>query len=147
MLHNIGSSPACSQPIYRIRERPCVVDNLIFPEKNKMANKVEWKKCRLLKAELVVLACLACFCIVRAGIARMEAARADKAPPRGCEVTAIFHSAESSSAVIGDGTALREGDTIHGVKVVRIYGNRVIFEKNGRSWAQKVGEQRASDWK
>ncbi len=112
-----------------------------------MANKVEWKKCRLLKAELVVLACLAFFCIFRAGIARMEAARADKAPAQGCEVTAIFHSAESSSAVIDNGTALREGDTIYGVKVVRINGDKVIFEKDGRIWAQKVGEQRASDWK
>ncbi|TKJ38915.1 MAG: hypothetical protein CEE38_04250 [Planctomycetes bacterium B3_Pla] len=147
MLHNIGSSPARSQPIYQTRKRPCVVDNLIFPEKNKMANKVEWKKCRLLRAELVVLACLACFCIVRAGIARMEAAKADQAPPQGCEVTAIFRSEDSSSAVISDGTALREGDTIYGVKVVRIHGDKVIFEKGGRTWAQKVGEQRPSDWK
>ncbi len=90
---------------------------------------------------------MVCFCIFRAMIVRMEAARADKAPAQGCEVTAIFHSEESSSAVIGDGTALREGDTIYGVKVVRINGDKVIFEKDGRIWAQKVGEQRASDWK
>lgn len=112
-----------------------------------MANKVEWKKCRLLKAELVVLVCLACFCIVRAGIAHMKAARADRPPPQGCEVTAIFHSKDSSSAVISNGIALREGDTIYGAKVVRINGDKVIFEKGGRSWAQKVGEQRPSDWK
>lgn len=52
-------------------------------------------------------------------------------------VTGILYSADSPSAII-DGQIVHEGDVIHGVKVAKIFKDRVSFVKNGKSWGQKV---------
>ena len=59
----------------------------------------------------------------------------------GCSwglLASILYSARVSSVVI-DGQILHEGETIHGVKVVRIKQDTVELAKDGRMWRQKVG--------
>jgi len=53
-------------------------------------------------------------------------------------LASILYSARVSSVVI-DGRILHEGETIHGVKVVRIHEDKVELAKNGEKWQQKVG--------
>lgn len=60
-------------------------------------------------------------------------------------VTGILYSAEKPSALINR-KILHEGYTINGIKVVKIYTDRVVFEKGGRGWDQKVGEKPAAYW-
>lgn len=60
-------------------------------------------------------------------------------------ITGIMCTEEHSSAVI-DGEIVREGDTIHGVKVVKIYKDRVEFEKGSKRWAQHPQEQPTDVW-
>jgi hypothetical protein len=60
-------------------------------------------------------------------------------------ITGIMCTEEHSSAVI-DGEIVREGDTIHGVKVVKIYKDRVEFEKGSKRWAQHPQEQPTNVW-
>jgi len=54
-------------------------------------------------------------------------------------VTGILYTAESRSAVI-DGQVVKEGNTIHGVTVVKIYKAEVEFKKNYKVWKQRVGQ-------
>ncbi len=49
------------------------------------------------------------------------------------------------SVLIGD-NILYEGDTIQGVKVLKINRATVEFEKNGHRWTQEVGEFPSSYW-
>jgi hypothetical protein len=37
-----------------------------------------------------------------------------------------------------EGRMLREGDSIHGFKITKIYADRVEFDKFGKTWVQKV---------
>jgi len=60
-------------------------------------------------------------------------------------ITGIMCTEEHSSAVI-NGEIVREGDTIHGVKVVKIYKDRVEFEKDSKRWAQHAQEQPIDVW-
>jgi len=41
--------------------------------------------------------------------------------------------------VVIDGQILHEGETIHGVKVVRIHEDKVELAKDDERWRQKVG--------
>ncbi len=52
-------------------------------------------------------------------------------------VTGILYSEDKPSAVIGN-QIVYEGDTLHGINVVKIYKNKVEFEKNGKRWTQPV---------
>lgn len=60
-------------------------------------------------------------------------------------VTGIIYSSDRPSAAI-DRRIVHQGDTIQGVKVVKIFGDKVVFEKKGRGWDQKVGEKPGSSW-
>lgn len=55
-------------------------------------------------------------------------------------VTGILYSEENPSAVI-DKDIVHEGDSVHGVKVVKIHQEEVEFEKAGKRWVQKVKEE------
>jgi len=57
----------------------------------------------------------------------------------------ILYTIENSTVLV-DGQALKEGDTMYGVEVVRIYRNRVIFEKDGERWEQRVRERPNPNW-
>jgi hypothetical protein len=56
---------------------------------------------------------------------------------RRLALTGILYSRRKPSAVV-DGVIVREGDTVDGVKVVKIYKSSVEFEAAGESWTQKV---------
>lgn len=60
-------------------------------------------------------------------------------------VTGIIYSADRPAAAI-DRKIVHEGDAIGGVKVVKIYRDRVVFGKKGKGWDQKVGEKPGSSW-
>jgi len=61
-------------------------------------------------------------------------------------VTGIVFSKDKPSAVIGC-EVLCEGDITHGVTVVKIFKDKVQFEKNGRRWMQAVRQRPAGHWK
>jgi hypothetical protein len=54
-------------------------------------------------------------------------------------VTAIVYGEENASAVVS-GSVVHEGDIVEGFKVVKIYEDKVEFEKNGKSFTKKVYE-------
>jgi type II secretory pathway component PulC len=70
-------------------------------------------------------------------------AEADNPTPPGL-IIAIAYS-DSPSVLIGK-ELLSEGDTIRGVKVVKINRDTVEFEKDGHRWTQQAGETPNSYW-
>jgi hypothetical protein len=54
-------------------------------------------------------------------------------------VTAIVYGEESASAVVS-GNVVHEGDTVEGCKVVKIYQDKVEFERKGKLFSKKVNE-------
>ena len=65
-----------------------------------------------------------------------------KPPPK--MVTGIIFGENPTASI--DGRIIHEGDTIDGVKVVKIDMTYVEFDKDGKKWAQKVHETPASYW-
>ena len=122
-----------------------------------MGDTVRRKKCWLLRVELAVLVCVACICVIKAVTVDMDSTKAgilkqifrispNNAPTGERVVTAIFYDEDNPSVVIGSGRGIYEGDTIHGVKIVKVHKDKVEFEKNGQNWVQKVREQPAAYW-
>jgi hypothetical protein len=70
---------------------------------------------------------------------------AEKPQPTVGLVSGIVYSELKPSAIIG-GKIVRQQETIQGVKIVRIYRDRVEFEKNGKKWEQKVREPAKAHW-
>jgi len=66
--------------------------------------------------------------------------------PRQGRISSIVISENNHSALIGT-KLVREGNIIDGVTVVKIHEDRVEFEKNGKRWAQKVGQQPDPEWR
>jgi len=60
-------------------------------------------------------------------------------------VTGILFSEETPLTVI-NGEVFREGQTINGVKVIKIYPDYVDFEKSGSRWSQRVNEPPSTNW-
>ena len=60
-------------------------------------------------------------------------------------VGGILYEKDNPSAII-DGKILKEGETIHGVKVIKIYEDKAEFEKNSQRWMQKAGETADTFW-
>ncbi len=54
-------------------------------------------------------------------------------------VNAISYNTDNPAALIGS-VILHVGDTIYGVKIVNIHKDKVEFEKDGKTWTQKIGE-------
>ena len=54
-------------------------------------------------------------------------------------VTAIVYGEENASAVVS-GSVVHEGDIVEGFKVVKIYEDKVEFEKKGKSFTKQVYE-------
>ncbi|GAG51190.1 unnamed protein product, partial [marine sediment metagenome] len=52
-------------------------------------------------------------------------------------VKGIVHSKDKPSAII-NGRIMREGEKISSATIVKINRSEVVFEMNGRKWAQKV---------
>lgn len=60
-------------------------------------------------------------------------------------VSGLIYDEENPCATV-DGKIVREGDIIHGVKVVKIQRDGIEFERNGNKWVQKVQETREAFW-
>jgi len=65
-------------------------------------------------------------------------------PSRGV-VKGILYSDESPAVII-DGQLLQQGDTIYGVRIARVYRDKVQFEKNGKRWQQRLGQRPDEAW-
>lgn len=61
-------------------------------------------------------------------------------------VTGIMYSKSTPSAIIGGRKIIHKGDTIHGVKIIEIYKDKVLFKKDNISWAQSIQESPAPYW-
>ena len=60
-------------------------------------------------------------------------------------VNGIIYNVDNPSAIVGD-VIIRQGETVCGVRVVKIYKTKIEFEKDGYSWTQKVKEPPNSCW-
>ncbi len=60
-------------------------------------------------------------------------------------ITGILYAEEKPSATI-NGKVVHEAETIDGVKVVKIYRDKVEFEENKNRWAQRVRQQPNHAW-
>ena len=60
-------------------------------------------------------------------------------------ITGIIYAEEKSSATI-NGKIVHEAETIDGVKVVKIYRDKVEFEENKNKWTQRVRQQPNHAW-
>ena len=120
-----------------------------------MSYKIKRKKSLLLRAELAAIICLACICVVKDGILKldivtakdtkqavdMDQNHADKAASPEYVITSILYSRDNPSAIMSDGTIVREADVIDGAKIAKIYKDKVELEKDGKNWTQKIGER------
>ncbi len=61
-------------------------------------------------------------------------------------VTGTCRCTENPVCII-EGKIICEGETIHGVKVIKIHEDRVEFEKNGRKWTQQIQGRPNSAWR
>ena len=69
----------------------------------------------------------------------------DKSANKGF-VSGIAYSESHALAFIND-KMISEGGVIDGITVLKIHEDAVEFEKNGKRWTQKVGEQPVSRWR
>ena len=60
-------------------------------------------------------------------------------------IPGIIYAEEKSSATI-NGKVVHEAETIDGVKVVKIYRDKVEFEENKNRWTQRVRQQPNHAW-
>ena len=69
--------------------------------------------------------------------------------PQGAQgygvVRGVLYVAEDSSALIDD-HIVKEGETIYGVKVVKIDSDAVEFSKYRKTWRQRVREKPDPAW-
>jgi hypothetical protein len=98
------------------------------------AERLEQVKARVLEAEGAVTT----------GRDQAGARIAKPALTRGM-VTGIVFSDKGGAALI-DGEIVRENDTIHNVKVVKILSDSVEFDKNGQNWKQRVRQAPDASW-
>jgi hypothetical protein len=120
-----------------------------------MSYTIKRKKSWLLRAELAAIICLACICVVKDGILKLDIVKAkgtkqavnmdqnhaDKAVSLEYVITSILYSRDNPSVVMSDGTIVREEDVIGGAKIVKIHKDKVELEKDGKNWTQKIGER------
>lgn len=66
--------------------------------------------------------------------------------PKTGIITGITYNEKKSFAIIGT-NIVSEGDTIDGIKIVKIYPDKVEFEKNGKRWTQGINESSEPQWK
>jgi hypothetical protein len=67
-----------------------------------------------------------------------------QAKPTGM-ISGILYSADRPAAIVGS-NIVHQGDKLGNVRVTKIGTGSVEFDKNGRSWTQKVGEAPSSMW-
>jgi len=62
-------------------------------------------------------------------------------------VTGIMYSQNRPSALIGNRIIVHQGDVVHGIRILEIHRDKVLFEKDSVTWAQAIGEAPALHWK
>lgn len=67
-------------------------------------------------------------------------------PPEHGRISSIARSEDKHTAMIGT-EVVGEGDIIDGVTVVKIYDDRVVFEKGGKRWTQELGDAPDPAWR
>lgn len=60
-------------------------------------------------------------------------------------VEGIIYCIEDSTALV-DGLILKEGDTLYGVRIVKIDRGKVTFEKGDERWEQRIREMPNPKW-
>lgn len=68
-----------------------------------------------------------------------------KPPPAYDVVSGIIYIENNASAIIGS-QVVREGQTLYGVKIVKIHKDKVEFERDGNKWTQRVHQNPAAFW-
>ena len=76
---------------------------------------------------------------------RLKEKPAKPAEPTRGMLQGIVYSKQKPSALI-EGKVVHEGDRLHKVKVTKINKDSVVFEKNNKTWKQKVREKQSSAW-
>jgi hypothetical protein len=74
-----------------------------------------------------------------------ELTKAEPASPATPGLILAIAYSDKPAVLIGD-ALLSEGDTIRGVKVIKINRETVEFEKNGSRWTQQAGETPPVYW-
>lgn len=60
-------------------------------------------------------------------------------------ISSILYSGVDTIAVV-DGEIMREGDTLYGIRIVKILRNEIEFAKDRRRWSQRLGESPPAIW-
>ena len=60
-------------------------------------------------------------------------------------ITGITYNEEKSFAIIGT-KIVSEGETIDGIKIIKIHKDKVEFEKDGKRWTQGLNESSSPQW-
>lgn len=60
-------------------------------------------------------------------------------------VKGILYTGIDSSVMV-DNQVLKEGDTIYGTEIAKIYPKKVEFHKNGKCWSQRICEHPDPAW-
>lgn len=81
--------------------------------------------------------CLILVVVVLIIIAGMVVQAEEKGEPTIRPIKGIVYSEEHPYAIIGT-QIVGEGDTIDGVKVIKIYKDKVEYEKDGKRWTQEL---------
>jgi hypothetical protein len=118
-----------------------VAHSQITERKNRILEDLEWEVVKLEQRKQYALT---------TGLAQLEKQLKEdaiKPKPEATQglVTGILYSADKPSAAV-DHKVVHQGDTIHGVTVVKIFRDKVVFEKKGRGWDQKVQEKPGAYW-
>ncbi len=123
-------------------KRLAIALSRITKRKNDILAGLEWQTIKLERQRNYALT---------AGLAKLEKRLQSK--PQKTEtkkttgiIAGIIFSSDDPIAIIDD-TVVRQTETIKGAKVVKIYTNRVEFEKNGRTWTQQIREAQENNWK
>ncbi len=66
--------------------------------------------------------------------------------PKAGVITGITYNENKSFAIIGT-NIVSEGEDIDGIKIVKIYPDKVEFEKDGKRWTQDMNESSGPQWK
>jgi septal ring factor EnvC (AmiA/AmiB activator) len=74
-----------------------------------------------------------------------QAGNANKTAATRGKLVAILFSPQNPSVVIDD-NILHTGDSLHGVKVIRIYPDYVELAKNEKTWTQKLYQPPPAQW-
>jgi hypothetical protein len=142
-LKGKNESPSYSEGrIKRSHERFVMAKSLIAERKTKILAKMEWEAINLEKRKEYALT------VALEELEKQLKEEALKPKPeetRGL-VTGILYCADGPLAIV-DGKVVHEGDIMHGVKVGKIYKDKVDFEKNGEKWEQEVRQRPGAYWK